>query len=183
MGEAPDPEETRPRREKDPERKGPSAWDSALRLLGVRARSRQEMRDRLNRKGFDADTVDEVMERLDRHGLLDDEEFASEWVRSRHLNSGKGRVALRHELRTKGVDESVIAEALADIDPAGEREIAAGLVERKLTASMADRIAGDRAERDKAMRRLVGMLVRRGYSQSLAFDVVGEALNALQSSG
>ena len=52
---------------------------------------------------------------------------------------------------------------------------------RKLTPSVVDRIAEDRAERDKAMRRLVGMLVRRGYSQSLAFDVVGEALSELRS--
>ncbi|MGW8813159.1 regulatory protein RecX [Gordonia terrae] len=181
MSEASDPEQTRRRRDSDPDRKGPSAWDSALRLLGVRARSRQEMRDRLTRKGFEPEVVDEVMARLEQHKLLDDEEFASEWVRSRHLNSGKGRVALRHELRTKGVDESVISEALADIDPDDEREIASGLVARKLTPSVVDRIGDDRAERDKAMRRLVGMLVRRGYSQSLAFEVVGEALSALRS--
>ncbi|MET4164292.1 MULTISPECIES: regulatory protein RecX [Gordonia] len=181
MSEASDPDQTRRRRDSDPDRKGPSAWDSALRLLGVRARSRQEMRDRLTRKGFEPEVVDEVMARLEQHKLLDDEEFASEWVRSRHLNSGKGRVALRHELRTKGVDESVISEALADIDPDDEREIASGLVARKLTPSVVDRIGDDRAERDKAMRRLVGMLVRRGYSQSLAFEVVGEALSALRS--
>ncbi|PKZ67306.1 RecX family transcriptional regulator [Gordonia terrae] len=181
MSEASDPEQTRRRRDSDPDRKGPSAWDSALRLLGVRARSRQEMRDRLTRKGFEPEVVDEVMARLEQHKLLDDEEFASEWVRSRHLNSGKGRVALRHELRTKGVDESVISEALADIDPDDERDIASGLVARKLTPSVVDRIGDDRAERDKAMRRLVGMLVRRGYSQSLAFEVVGEALSALRS--
>ncbi|MEY1675783.1 regulatory protein RecX [Gordonia sp. ABKF26] len=181
MSEASDPDQTRRQRDSDPDRKGPSAWDSALRLLGVRARSRQEMRDRLTRKGFEPEVVDEVMARLEQHKLLDDEEFASEWVRSRHLNSGKGRVALRHELRTKGVDESVISEALADIDPDDEREIASGLVARKLTPSVVDRIGDDRAERDKAMRRLVGMLVRRGYSQSLAFEVVGEALSALRS--
>lgn len=139
------------------------------------------MRDRLTRKGFEPDVVDEVMARLEQHKLLDDEEFASEWVRSRHLNSAKGRVALRHELRTKGVDELIISEALADIDPDDEREIASGLVARRLTPSVVDRIGGDRAERDKAMRRLVGMLVRRGYSQSLAFEVVGEALSALRS--
>lgn len=181
MSEATDPGQTRTRRDNDPDRKGPSAWDSALRLLGVRARSRQEMRERLTRKGFEPEAVDDVMARLEQHNLLDDEEFASEWVRSRHLNSGKGRVALRHELRTKGIDESIIAEALADIDPDDEREIASGLVVRKLTPSVVDRIAEDRAERDKAMRRLVGMLVRRGYSQSLAFDVVGEALGELRS--
>ncbi|TSD98804.1 regulatory protein RecX [Gordonia rubripertincta] len=176
MNEASSPERTDPDRT---QKKGPSAWDSALRLLGVRARSRHEMRERLTRKGFDADTVDEVMARLDKHQLLDDTDFAAEWVRSRSLNSGKGRVALRHELRTKGISESIIAETLADIDPDDEREIAAGLVERKLTPAVVERVVADRAEREKTLRRLVGFLVRRGYSQSLAFDVVGEALGAL----
>ncbi|MCD2147242.1 regulatory protein RecX [Gordonia paraffinivorans] len=179
MNDTPDPEQTQRRREAAPDRKGPSAWDSALRLLGVRARSRQEMRERLTRKGFDADTVDEVMARLDRHQLLDDSDFAAEWVRSRHQNSGKGRVALKHELRNKGIAESIITEALGDIDPDDEREIAAQLVARKLTPTVVERIAADRAERDKTMRRLVGFLVRRGYPQSMAFDVVAEALRGL----
>ncbi len=59
------------------EPKGPTAWDVELRLLGVRARSRSEMAQRLARRGFDADTIAEVMARLDAHKLLDDEEFAA----------------------------------------------------------------------------------------------------------
>ena len=163
----------------DPEgRKQPSAWDAALRLLGVRARSRSEMRERLSRRGFEPDVVDDVMDRLDRGGLLDDEDFAAEWVRSRHANSGRGRVALRHELVAKGVDADTIESALADIDPDTERSVATGLVERKLTATVREQVRDDRSARDKQFRRLVGMLVRRGYPQTLAIDVVGECLDA-----
>ncbi|MDL9936351.1 regulatory protein RecX [Gordonia sp. ABSL1-1] len=168
MNEASDPEK--------PAKSGPSAWDSALRLLGVRARSRHEMAERLTRKGFDADTVAEVMSRLDRHQLLDDEDFAAEWVRSRSTFSGKGSVALRHELRAKGIDEVVIAGAIGDIDSADEREAAAALVDRKLTVATRERMESDPAERDKVRRRLIGMLIRRGYPQSVAFDVVAQAL-------
>nr|KOY49923.1 RecX family transcriptional regulator [Gordonia sp. NB41Y] len=158
-------------------RKQPSAWDAALRLLGVRARSRNEMRERLTRRGFDADTVDDVMARLDKAGLLDDEDFATEWVRSRGANSGRGRVALRHELKAKGVDASTIESALSDIDPDDERAVARRLVDRKLTPRVIDEAIADRTARDKQFRRLAGMLVRRGYPQSMALDVVGEALN------
>ncbi|MDF3282019.1 MULTISPECIES: regulatory protein RecX [unclassified Gordonia (in: high G+C Gram-positive bacteria)] len=156
---------------------GPTAWDVALRLLGVRARSRGEMQERLVRRGFDADTVADVMRRLDSAGLLDDEDFASEWVRSRHTHSGRGRVALRHELKAKGVDAATIENALSDIDPEDERAVAGRLVAKKLTPRVLEQVA-DRAERDKHFRRLVGMLVRRGYPQSLAIDVVGEHLDA-----
>lgn len=136
------------------------------------------MRERLSCKGFDSDVVDDVMVRLDRAGLLDDADFAVEWVRSRHTNSGRGRVALRHELTLKGVDPELIESALAAIDTDSERCAAAELVDRKLTVGVVERSRADRAERDKQFRRLVGMLVRRGYPQSLAVGVVGERLDA-----
>ena len=161
----------------DPEeRSGPSAWDSALRLLGVRARSAGEMRERLTRKGFEPDVVDDVMDRLQAHQLLDDDEFATEWVRSRHTYSGRGRIALKQELRAKGVAADVIDDALSEIDPAAERAVAADLVARKVGARAPD--LSDRAERDKHFRRLVGMLARRGYPQSLAIDVVNDVLSS-----
>lgn len=166
---------TKPEEDK---RSGPSAWDVALRLLGVRARSRSEIRDRLVRKGFDADTVDEVMDRLDRHHLVDDAEFAGEWVRSRHTNSGRGRVALRRELQAKGVSATIIADALDEVDPESERAVAAALVTRKLTPTQRERLHDDPAMRDTLFRRLTGMLLRRGYPQAMAISVVNEALDA-----
>ncbi|MFW0784775.1 regulatory protein RecX [Gordonia sp. CPCC 206044] len=167
MSTTPDPEE----------RTGPSAWDAALRLLGVRARSRHEIRDRLARKGFDAETIDDVLIRLDKHHLVDDEDFAAEWVRARGTNSARGRVALRHELRAKGVDAGTIESALAEVDPADERAVAAELVEKKLTPAQLDRLHDDPAMRDKLFRRLVGMLLRRGYPQAMSIDVVNESLD------
>ena len=38
-----------------------------------------------------------------RSGLVDDADFAEQWVRSRRVNAGKGKRALAAELRTKGV--------------------------------------------------------------------------------
>ncbi len=136
------------------------------------------MRDRLARRGFDEGTVDDVMSRLDRHQLLDDADFAKEWVRSRSAHSGKGRIALRHELQHKGIAPEIIADALEDVDADDERVIARTLVDRKLTPSALDRLADDPAMRDKLFRRSVGMLLRRGYPQSMAIDVVNEALAA-----
>ena len=49
-------------------------------------------------------------------GLVDDADFAEQWVQSRRVNAGKGKRALAAELRTKGVDDDVIAAALSGID-------------------------------------------------------------------
>jgi regulatory protein len=75
-------------------------------------------------------------------------------------------------LRTKGVDDEVIADALADVDADAERLRAEQLVADKLRR---ERLTDD-SDDTKVVRRLVGMLARRGYSQSMAFDVVKVAL-------
>jgi regulatory protein len=138
-----------------------------LRLLTARARTRAELASQLAKRGYPDDVSAQVLDRLAEVGLVDDADFAEQWVRSRRVNAGKGKRALAAELRTKGVDNEVITAALADIDAGTERERAEQLVRDKLRR---ERLGdGDDA---KVMRRLVGMLARRGYHQSMALDVV-----------
>lgn len=142
-----------------------------LRLLTVRARTRAELAGQLAKRGYPEDAAQSVLERLEAVGLIDDEDFAEQWVRSRQVNAGKGKRALAAELRTKGVDDEVIAVALNGIDAGAERVRAEQLVKRRLRREVLDE--GDDI---KVMRRLVGMLARRGYSQSMATAVVTDAL-------
>jgi regulatory protein len=94
-------------------------------------------------------------------------------VQSRRVNAGKGKRALAVELRDRGVDDEVIDSTLAGIDAGVEWRRAEQLVRAKLRR---ERLAGD--DHAKVMRRLVGMLARRGYGQSMAFDVVNTELAA-----
>jgi regulatory protein len=143
-----------------------------LRLLTARARTRAELAGQLTKRGYPDDVSALVLDRLTAVGLVDDEDFAEQWVRSRRVNAGKGRRALASELRTKGIDDDVIAAALEDIDSDAERSRAEQLVADKLRR---ERLTDD-ADDVKVTRRLVAMLARRGYSQSMAFDVVKVAL-------
>ena len=142
-----------------------------LRLLTARARTRAELAGQLTKRGYPDDISTQVLDRLAAVGLVDDAGFAEQWVRSRRVNAGKGKRALAAELRTKGVDNDVITAALAGIDAGAERERAEQLVRDKLRRERLD--GGDDA---KVMRRLVGMLARRGYNQSMAVDVVSTEL-------
>jgi regulatory protein len=143
-----------------------------LRLLTVRARTRAELAGHLTKRGFPDDAADAVLNRLEAVGLIDDEDFAEQWVRSRQANAGKGKRALAAELRTKGVEAELIAGVLDGIDAGAERSRAEQLVERRLRREV---LGGDDA---KVVRRLVGMLARRGYSQSMAVSVVTDAVAA-----
>ncbi|WP_432278294.1 recombination regulator RecX [Nocardia carnea] len=142
------------------------AKEACLRLLAVRARSRAELTQRLSAKGFAADVIGQAIDRLAEVGLVDDAEFARQWVRQRHSFSGKGRQALAQELRRKGVASEEAAAALEDITADDEHERATELVRRKLRTLPAG------LDREKAIRRLVGMLARRGYGHSVAYTVV-----------
>ena len=141
-----------------------------LRLLTARARTRAELAGQLAKRGYPDDVSDRVLDRLGHVGLVDDADFAEQWIRSRRANAGKGKRALAAELRTKGVDNEVITAALAGIDAGAERERAEQLVRDKLRR---EKLGDDDA---KVARRLVGMLARRGYSQTMAFDVVKDEL-------
>lgn len=153
--------------EDDPAR----AYDACLRLLGERARSRGELAERLARREYSPPTIETVLARLDREGLIDDADFADQWVHFRHRDGGKAKRALAMELRQKGVADEVAATALEQISGDDEAQRAAELVRRKLARKTVDP-GMDRAQRDKEIRRLVGMLARKGYAPGLAFSVV-----------
>nr|WP_228807043.1 recombination regulator RecX [Nocardia cyriacigeorgica] len=151
------------------------AKDACLRLLAVRARSRAELAQRLAAKGYPAEVSEQALDRLAEVGLIDDAAFAQQWVQSRHTYSGKGRQALAQELRRKGVSQDDAADALAAVTADDEHDRATELVRRKLRTMPAN------LDRDKAIRRLVGMLARRGYNSSTAYAVVKAELDAADS--
>ncbi|WP_067479705.1 recombination regulator RecX [Nocardia amamiensis] len=146
------------------------AKEACLRLLAVRARSRVELARSLTAKGYSPEVSERALDRLTEVGLVDDAAFAEQWVHSRHTFSGRGKQALAQELRRKGVAQSDAASALAGITTDDEETRAAELVRRKMRSLPRD------LDHDKAIRRLVGMLARRGYAQPTAYRVVKEAL-------
>ncbi|WP_017976181.1 regulatory protein RecX [Actinopolyspora halophila] len=153
-----------------------TARETVYRLLAVRARSRVELLWALSRAGVDSDTAHSVLGKFVDAGLVDDTAFAAEWVRSRHRQRGLGRRALEEELREKGVDDDALSAALDTLDTDDEVSRARELVRRKL--------AGTTVTDPKVrMRRLVGMLARKGYGEALAFRVVREELEALDEEG
>jgi len=91
------------------------AYDQALRLLSYRPRSEYEVRQRLLIRGVAPSVAEQVIGKLVSIGLLDDAAFARYWVENRQTFSPRGRRALTLELRGKGVDGTVIEEALRDV--------------------------------------------------------------------
>lgn len=148
----------------------------ALGLLDQRARSRAELRGRLIDAEFDPTLVEHVLDDLERTGLLNDAVFAREWVRQRASRRGKSARALEVELRNKGVAETVRQDALSQISVADEEAAARVVAEKK--AREVKSAPSDRTEYDKHLRRIVGVMARRGYSSGLSLRLGREVLDA-----
>jgi regulatory protein len=92
------------------------AYQRALRLIQYRPRSEREIRLLLERHAIPAERTQEVIERLQQSGLLNDREFAQAWVENRAELHPRSRRALAYELSRRGVDAQVIEQSLAAID-------------------------------------------------------------------
>jgi regulatory protein len=143
------------------------AMARAGRLLAARPRSSAELRARLERAEFGPATVDATVERLIELGLVDDRNFARQWVEERS-RAGRGPVALRHELAAKGVDREVAEDALGAV--AGDELSTA----TALAAKHLRRVGGSPLRTQAA--RLAAMLARRGYPPEVCEEAVRAVL-------
>src|SRR5512136_2754236 len=139
--------------------------DAAYRYLSYRPRSEFEMRVWLGRKGYSSRTIETTLSTLKAKGLVDDLAFARFWRESRESSSPRSRAALRRELRQKGIDPDVVAEALDGVD----EESAAYRAAQKKAAKLGT------ADHDDFRSKLSAVLRRRGFS----YEVTEHTVNRL----
>jgi len=131
------------------------AWQSAMRLFNFRNRSECEIRNRLAKKGFDHEIIDQVIIELKARSILNDAQFAQEWVESRAVNKPRGRKLFTLELKNKYVKQE-------DIDQAFQ-----GLPDEETLAMNAGRRVARRFENlDKQtfMKKMYEHLYRKGFT-------------------
>lgn len=144
------------------------ATESALRLLVVRARAEQELRDRLKRKGYEPDTIDLAIERVRNWGYLDDADFARRWVDNRLEHRPRSKRMLEMELRQKGVDRETIETTIEETEI--DEVAAATDLARKAAAKMSG------LDPETAKRRISGQLARRGFDYGTIRSALARAL-------
>ena len=157
-----------PEEPKDPEA---AARAICLRLLTLSPRTRAQLADALRRRHIPGPAAEAVLDRFTEAGLIDDPAFARAWVESRHHGRGLSRRALSAELRRRGVADDDVHEAIELVDPDQEAATARQLIARRVAATRGQ-------PSDARVRKLMGVLARKGYGAALAYRVVREALEA-----
>jgi len=146
------------------------AKNTAYRYLSYRPRSRAEIEAKLRDKEFDESIVTAVLVDLTRLGFVNDEQFARAWARGRIRLRGFGRRRIEQELKAKGVSPEIVRETFTEVfGETNEAETAMQVAEKKLRSMQ-------HVEPEVRMRRLAGLLERKGY----AFDVIRGVLNSLR---
>jgi len=126
----------------------------ASRFLSYRPRSEFELRERLQRRGFDRDSIEGTITRLKDHGYVDDTAFARFWKENREAFSPRSQWLTGLELRRKGIAEDVISTVVRDADDGESAYQAAQSKAYRLPST----------DYDIFRRRLGEFLKRRGFS-------------------
>lgn len=148
------------------------AYQRALNYLSYRPRSEREVRENLQKHDTPEEDIEEVLERLREMHLVDDRDFAQTWVENRATFRPRGRIALKNELRQKGVDTQVIDEVLQDLN---EEELAYRAAQKKHRRYR-------KLEWPEYRRKMYGFLSRRGFDYYVAGQIVKRVWNENQPS-
>ncbi len=131
------------------------AFDSAMRMLSLRAHSEFELRHKLKMK-FPEGAVDSAVEKLLSLGLLNDEKFACLLAEELYERKGFAPKRILLELKNRGIDGEFAQNAVNALDI--EEKI--GII--KVIEKSGINENSSKKEKDRVIRRLINM----GYSFS-----------------
>lgn len=140
-----------------------------LNALNRAPKTRAQLADLLKSRGVPEETGQAVLDRFEELRLINDEQFAYDWVMSRHEHRRLSKRALAMELRRKGVSDEHINLAITHIDIDSEHSAAVDVARRKSrsTEGLAESVR---------YRRIMSAVMRKGYSASVAAAAVREVL-------
>ena len=134
----------------------------------ARAKSKGELLAHLKKRGVEDEVASATIYKLTQNGLINDAEFAKAWAQSRHNAKKLSKRIIAGELRTRGVDQSAIDEALDEIDDESEYRMAFSLAMKKYSTM-------SRMEPEVQIRRIQSLLQRKGFG----FGVIGRVIREL----
>ena len=139
------------------------AFQSAVKLLNYRPRTKKEIRQKLIEKGYSNAQTQDVIDRLENSGLVEDARFAQMWVENRNEFHPRSQRLMQLEMKQKGIDEEVIESALGG--SADDSELALRAAKKQLRKY-------EHLEWPVFRQKLSAFLARRGFTYGTIAPVV-----------
>jgi regulatory protein len=137
---------------------GPDAYLAALKMLAGRELSESQVRQRLARREYDRDDIDQAIARLKANGTLDDARTAAVIARRETTVRRRGQARVNSRLRAAGIEPAIAERAVQQVF----EEVDADAL---LAASLDRRLRGrTRIDDDKEFQRLYRYLVGQGFA-------------------
>ncbi len=147
------------------------AKQKVLRLFNRRVYSEQEIRAKLEKKGYEETTIEKVVEELKETSLISDYSFAKAFVSDRLRLNPKGSFQISYELKKKGVNQTIIDRVFSEENVVeGDFDRALEIATRRLEILKSIR------DRKAKKRRLYNYLLRRGFPYEVIKKVFDELL-------
>lgn len=143
------------------------AINAALNFLSYRQRSEKELRTKLYDKGYEENYIERAVSYCKEQNYIDDETFATSFVKDKINLNQFGSHRLERELRLKGISDNIIESVLVE-DKKNEYERALKIAQKRYSTYKDD-------DRIKSYRKLGGFLQRKGFS----FEIVNKILKEL----
>ena len=139
---------------------GDALWSYALKVLGGRAHSTGELREKLRRRASRLGEVDAVLARLKDHGYLNDQRFAENFAASRLANDKLGRTRVVRDLRLRRVAPALAERAARQVyDDVNEEALIEEWIRRKYRLAPREHLF----EADKDLAAAYRRLLRAGF--------------------
>jgi regulatory protein len=145
-------------------------YQRATNLLSYRARSEQEIKLNLQKHQVPETIIESVLERLRDASLVDDREFAQQWIENRIRFHPRSKRALSSELYRKGISNQIIEETLLDID---EEVLARSLAQKKVSKLRT-------LDKPTFQKKMYGFLSRRGFHYGISKEVVSQLWDEME---
>lgn len=127
----------------------------AMKMLGGRALSMGEVREKLRRKAADPNDIPNVVAKLKEYGYLDDKKMAENYAAARRDSRGFGKARVVRDLQQRrvapGLVKEVADEAFAGVDEAAMIE---DFLERKYRGQPLPQLLSDEKKLASVFRRL-----------------------------
>ncbi|WP_173917134.1 recombination regulator RecX [Halobacillus sp. Marseille-Q1614] len=144
------------------------SYTLAINFLSYRMRSEQEIREYLERKEVDEEHAEEVVRLLYKERLLDDQEFANSFVRTKVNTASKGPLLIKKDLIQKGVSALTADEALNYFSFDKQVEKAKKFAEKKMNS-----------DRKKSQRQQIQNVQQTLMQKGFTGDVIQEVISQL----
>jgi regulatory protein len=144
-------------------------WEYALRVLGGRAHSAGELREKLRGKAEHAADIDPTIARLKEYGYLNDRKFAESFAAARLENDGLGKTRVLADLSRRRVAPAVAQQSVGKVyENVAEEALAEDFVRRKFRLAPRENLFQD----DKQMASAYRRLVRAGFRSATVIAVL-----------